>query len=180
MRKLIPVTLLAALLGANAHAELYKRVDEQGNVTYGDQPGGQAKPVQPGGLTTYSPPTRHTQPSAARPNTDTQKSADQAVTNYSGLAITSPAKDEVVRSNEGNIAVKIGMTPALDATAGHQLVVLLDQKPLAKVPAAETLLKNVDRGTHTLRVQIIDAKGKVLAQSADITVHMQRGTAIKH
>ncbi len=179
MRNLIPIILLLALTGTSANAELYKRVDEQGNVTYGDQPGGQATPVKPGGLTTYSPPTRHTQPTAPPSSAETQKAADTPVTNYSGLTITSPAKDAVVRSNDGNISVKTQVTPAIDAKAGHQLVVVLDQKPLAKAPAAEALLKNIDRGTHTLRAQITDANGKVLAQSPEVTFHLQRGSQIK-
>lgn len=178
MRNLIPISVLLALFGTCAHAELYKRVDEQGNVTYGDQPGGQAKPVEPGGLTTYSPPTRHTQPSADQPKPEKQK-VEGAVTQYNGLLITSPAKEEVVRSNEGNVTVKTRVTPALDVKAGHRLVVLLDQKPLAKAPAADALLKNIDRGTHTLRAQITDANGKILAQSTEVTIHMQRGSQIK-
>ena len=179
MQKIIFALLLSALAVTNAHAELYKRVDEQGNVTYGDQPGGQAKPVQPGGLTTYSPPTRHTEPPAAQSKETSKKDPAQAATHYSELLVLSPAKDEAIQSNDGNVSVKARATPPLDTNAGHQLVVLLDQKPGAKAPAAEALLKNVDRGTHTLRAQITDANGTVLAQSPEVTFHIRRGSQIK-
>lgn len=179
MRRLVPATLLIALAWTPSHAELYKRVDEQGNVTYGDQPGEKAQRVQPGGLTTYSPPSGHTQTPAPKSQPDPTKGAGNTVTQYSGLTIAGPANEEVVRSNEGNVTVKTLITPALDTGAGHQLVVLLDKKFSTKAPAAEALLKNVDRGTHTLRAQITDASGKVLAQSPEVTIHMQRGSQIK-
>lgn len=172
LRTLTIATILSFLIGASAHAELYKRVDENGKVTYEDKPSGQAKPVEPGGLTTYSPPTQHTQTAPAKPTPE--KSKPSGITHYSVLSIASPSADATVRDNVGNMAVKINVSPALDVKSGHKLVVLLDKKSVANTPAPEAALNAVERGTHTLAVQITDDTGRVLKQSAEVTFHMQR------
>jgi len=168
-----PILLIVLLFafGASAHAELYKKVDEQGNITYSDVPSGTAKPVQPPGLTTYGTPEQHKQttkkpPDAAKPTT---------TTNYTALAIASPANDETLRDTSGAVAVKISLTPPLDTKAGHKLVLLLDQKSAAVEQTAELALKDVDRGLHTLKAQVTDASGHVLKESPEISFQLHRG-----
>ena len=66
------------------------------------------------------------------------------------------------------------LEPALKADLGHQLVVLVDGQAQAPVQGTNITLENVDRGSHTLQGQIIDAAGKVLISSPSITVHLHR------
>lgn len=163
--------LFGLLLNSSALAELYKKVDEQGNITYSDVPSGAAKPVQPPGLTTYGTPSQHKQP--AKKPTDATKPL--AITNYTALAITSPANDDVLHENSGTVTLKINVTPPLDANAGHKLIVLLDQKSAAEAQSADITLKEVDRGAHALKVQITDAAGRVMKESAEINFQLHRG-----
>ena len=174
LHKLTVVIALGMLISASAHAELYKKVDEQGNITYSDVPSGAAKPVQPPGLSTYGAPAQHKQPSKKPPD-----STKPTATNYTALAIASPVNDEALRDNSGAVAVKIGLAPPLDTQAGHKLVVVLDKKPVAEAQATEVSLKDVERGTHTLKVQVTDAKGLLLKESPEVTFQLHRGSVAK-
>lgn len=162
------------LIVANAHAELYKKVDEQGNVTYSDVPSGAAKPVKPPGLSTYGTPPQHKQ--VVKKPADTTPSA---TTNYTTLTIVSPVNDEALRDNSGMVMVKVNVEPKLDIKSGHKLVLLLDQKSAATVQssegALEVALNEVDRGTHALKAQITEANGGVLKESAEIIFQLHRG-----
>lgn len=162
------------LSSSNVHAELYKKIDEQGNVTYSDVPSGKAKPVQLPGLTTYGTPALHKQP--VKTPADAAKAA---AANYTALALVSPANEDTLRENSGTVAVKVTLAPPLDSQAGHKLVVVLDKKPVAEAQATEVSLKDVERGTHTLKVQIADAKGLVLKESTEVTFQLHRGSAAK-
>lgn len=163
--------VLGLFLTSSAHAELYKKVDEQGNITYSDVPSGAAKPVQPPGLTTYGTPNQHKQ--TTKKPTDATKPA--AVSNYTTLTIASPAADEVLHENSGAVTVKISLTPQLDIKSGHKLIVLLDQKSAAEAQSAEVALKEVDRGAHTLKVQVTDATGRVMKESTEVNFQLHRG-----
>ncbi len=165
---------LGFLFAASAHAELYKKVDEQGNITYSDVPSGAAKPVQPPGLSTYGTPNQHKQPT--RKPADSAKTA--AVISYTALAIASPANDTALRDDSGAVTVKISLEPKLDTKSGHKLVVLLDQKPSAEAQNAEIALSNVERGAHALKVQVTDANGQVLKESAEINFQLHRGPGV--
>ena len=169
--KFTAAVALGFLIAADAYAELFKKVDEQGNITYSDVPSGAAKPVQPPGLSTYGTPDQHKQ--TAKKPVEAKKPA--AVTNYTTLAIASPANDEALRDNSGAVVVKVSLTPPLDTKGGHKLVLLLDQKSAAVAQTAEVALKDVERGAHTLKAQITDASGHVLKESAEISFQLHRG-----
>jgi len=171
LNKFTAAFALGLIITASAHAELFKKVDEQGNITYSDVPSGAAKPVQPPGLSTYGTPEQHKQ-NTKKP-VETKKPA--TATNYTALAIASPANDEALRDNSGAVVVKINLVPQLDIKAGHKLVLLLDQKSAASAQAAEVALKDVERGAHTLKAQVADASGQVLRESAEIKFQLHRG-----
>ncbi len=173
LHKLTAATVFGMLIGVSAHAELYKKIDEQGNITYSDVPSGTAKPVKPPGLSTYGTPAQHKQSTKKPPDT-----AKPAAANYTALAITSPAHDETLRDNSGAVAVKVSVVPQLDTQAGHTLVVLLDAKSAAQAQAAEVSLHEVERGAHTLKVQVTDASGRVLKESAEISFQLHRGPGV--
>ena len=168
--KLTAAIVLGLLIGTNIHAELYKKVDEQGNITYSDVPSGAAKPVQPPGLSTYGTPNQHKQTTKKPPD-----ATKPATTNYTALAIASPANDEALRDNSGTVTVKISLTPALDTKSGHKLALLLDQKSAAVAQTSEVALTDVERGEHTLKVQVTDPNGRILKESAEINFQLHRG-----
>ncbi|MFA0441621.1 hypothetical protein BCU70_18210 [Vibrio sp. 10N.286.49.C2] len=90
------------------------------------------------------------------------------------VRITAPAHDATIRSNPGFIEVTGDINRNLDI--GDKLQLLLDGKPYG-APKSNPYwsLKYIDRGTHTLTIQILQS-GKVIASSDTITVHLHRTT----
>ena len=165
--------LLAVLVVAPlAQAEMYRWVDEEGNVQFSDTPPPQGTPAErmevpePSSVVeTYKPPKAPTEAEGSA-----QQDGEQA-TRYR-LAITSPANDEAVRQNAGNVTVTVDLKPALQP--GHRLRLYLDGNLLDNGGTRTTVnLTNVPRGTHTLRAEVVDGNGKVLRRATS-TFHLLR------
>lgn len=172
LKQWIQLLLLGSLLllGQAAQAEMYKWVDEDGNVSYSDQPQHKdARKLDPFGDNTI-PATR--MPPKAQP---ALPAADKPETRYSLLQITSPEDDQAIRSNPGNISVSLTTEPALDVARGHSISLLLDNQPVREnITSDQASLQNIDRGTHQLSAVIKNKQGKTLKQSNTITFHLHR------
>lgn len=84
----------------------------------------------------------------------------QAVT----VAIVSPAQEETVYDNLGNVPVTVSIKG--EAPAGARVRALLDGRPHGPDrPPGPFTLTGVERGEHALQVQLLDAKGGVTASS---------------
>ena len=94
-------------------------------------------------------------------------------THYSVLSITSPKRDETIRANDGSINVSFTLSPDLQLHNGHKLIDLLDGRIALKTTHAQAL-KNVERGTHTLVLQVVDKSNKVLIHSDSVSFHVKR------
>lgn len=165
MRRLLSL-LVFGLLPALAAAGVYKWVDADGTVHYSDTPKPGAEEVYVAPPQTYTP--------AQLPAITPQPEAPAATAEYSQLSFTAPEPEANLWDNTGALPVSFNSEPALQTERGHRLVVLLDGQAQAPVKGNSTTLENVDRGSHTLQGQIIDATGKVLISSPSITVHLHR------
>lgn len=165
MRRILSILMLA-LLPAVTAAGVYKWVDADGTVHFGDTPPPGAEEVHVPKPQTYTPAPYA--PITPRPE------APAAPAEYTALTIVSPAADANIWDNTGSIPVSFNLEPALKGERGHKLVVLLDGKSQPPVKSTSTTLENVDRGSHTLQGQVIDVTGTVLISSPAITVHLHR------
>lgn len=94
------------------------------------------------------------------------------------IALTRPGNGETIHNNLGEVPVAVTL-PSTALDAGNRLRVLLDGKPYgADQKTREFTLTNVDRGEHTLQVQIIDARNTVLAGSNSVTFYMWRASKL--
>ncbi|MEX2326601.1 MAG: hypothetical protein WD558_02620, partial [Pseudomonadales bacterium] len=76
---------------------------------------------------------------------------------YSIIEVTYPANDETIRSNPGNVSISYRISPAVQP--GHQLQLIMDGTVLKALNGKKAIaLENIDRGTHTVKVQVIDSK----------------------
>jgi len=91
----------------------------------------------------------------------------------STIAITKPADGQTVHDNEGTVPVEV----MLKGTG--RIVTLFDGKRYG-APQGNTsfVLESVDRGEHTLQVQLVDAAGKALASSAPVQFYLWRASAL--
>lgn len=151
------------------HAEIYRGVDEDGNVFYSDkeQPNSKLIPTPSPNTVTMPKP----KPGAKQtPQTDQTKESA-----YSTFNIISPENDATIFNNAGNISINFSIEPPLNIENGHQITVYVDGK--AAAPASTELMiqaANVSRGKHTLSAKVTNAKGKQIITSNAITIHMKR------
>ena len=88
------------------------------------------------------------------------------------VRIVVPQPDVTVHDNNGDLAVTVEISPPLDVEAGNRLALLLDEKVVASGTSRHFVLKGIDPGSHTLRVQVNAADGTVIATSPQVTFHM--------
>ena len=169
--QIIKTTLiLTLLLPFSAHSQMYKWVDEDGNVSYSDQP-----PFK--GANTLAPPDLNTTPKVDIPKEKPKSILDSKPneTSYSFFKITAPENDATIRSNAGNFSASLGLKPALNTSQGHYISVFLDNKLVQdKLTSQSISFSNIDRGTHQIKAEIRNRAGKTISNSNTITVHMHR------
>lgn len=97
---------------------------------------------------------------------------------YQSVRIVAPKPETTVHDNNGNIAVIIAVSPPLRAEAGDRLTLLLDGKRVASGLDQHFELKDIVRGSHTLRVRVRAADGTVLATSPPVKFYMWRASRL--
>ncbi len=169
------LALCLALAAAPANAQIYKIVDEHGNVSFTDVPPkdkSAAVQVSPGN--TYSAQDAQTAPPTIKLSPDAEADAEATTFSYERVSIVSPAQDQAIRENSGNLSVTLDISPTYEPSSGHVIQLLLDGRLFESGTATTLGIENVDRGTHTLTAQVVDPNGQVLAASNPTTFHMMR------
>lgn len=165
----IPLLLLGIFICTNATAEVYKRTNPDGSVTFSDVPTKiDAEPITLPPSSTYSAPP---QPRAAA-----KTQPKKAEMDYVSVSITSPANDTTIRDSAGNITITISVDPALKSE--HSTVLIMDGKNVGEGHAGSIQLTNLDRGSHTFIAQVVDNQKIKILESDPVTVHLQRTSTI--
>ncbi|WP_131781718.1 DUF4124 domain-containing protein [Legionella gresilensis] len=154
-------------------AEIYKWTDSQGVVHFSDEP-------HPGAETVVLPPTQSSNPppsnvptTPSTPVTGNKINKNSLIQPDYTATISQPKSDSTIRNNQGYVSVAIEVEPEIQQ--GVMLQLIFDNQPLGKPQVGKNfILNNVNRGAHTLAVQIIGADGEVLSTSDPITFYMQR------
>jgi len=159
--------LLLCCVVMTAQAEVYRLVDKNGNVIFSDQPHPDAEKIEIDTLPSYTP--------VAIPETlsEEQQKGDE-VPRYK-VKILTPANDETVRNNAGLVNINAKVTPPLDQDRNDQLTIKLDGQTLGEPSTSPNFtLSEVERGTHTVQVVVVDKDKKTIKSSKTITFHLQR------
>jgi hypothetical protein len=170
IRLALIVVLTAVSYGASG--QIFRTVDANGNVVFTD-----IAPVDRSGQTPSTavtvPPT-NTVPAppapASRANNTPTATAEAP---YTVVNVVSPADGDTIRDNAGNVRIEAATTPPL--RADHRLVLILNGSPSA-VEAVNGVfqLSNVDRGSHTVSVRVVDRDGGTIMNSRTTTFHLMR------
>jgi len=160
---------------SSVYAQMYKWVDEEGNVTFSDQPPYKgAEQLDLPDLSTVGR-TR-----AAPQQTEPVEDEKKEVTKYTELKITSPANDATIRDNSGNFSISFSVKPPLDTDFEHTFSVSLDGKVVKKnLTSSSASFSNIDRGTHNISVSVKNKSGKTLRKSKPVTIHLHRHSALR-
>ncbi len=184
---IITLATVALALAAGptvAATKVYRTVDENGNVIFTDVPPGE-RGVPEGGNTTevdidavnsYEPTSRRTDASGRELwivdglESDGEEAGLTVV--YNSLTVQSPAPEEAVRANDGTVHIAGSVQP--DLGTDHRVRLVLDGAPHSDASAPHFTLTNMDRGAHTVMLQIVDANGTALINSTTTTFYVLR------
>ena len=183
---LFSICLLAAGLNVSAEElnaqteedqKVYRKFHPDGVVEFSDQPSKGSEQLEVEELPTYkfSPAAPAAPAAKLTPQSKQQTSTKPAPTTnpYKSLTINSPTSGESIRANNGDIDVKFSLAPGLQFYKGHKFEYLLDGKSILKTDRPQTL-RNIDRGTHTVLIKVLDQNDRPLIQSNSVSFEVKR------
>jgi len=170
-RLLFGLTACLLLSGAT----IYKHVDEQGNVSFSDSPAQGSSAVELPPSSTYAP-VPITRRETLRPSAGKPEDAGKAE-GYRSARILSPEHEATVRDNEGKVTVMGVSEPTLHE--GHQARLLVNGSAYGEPQRSLTFrLEDLHRGEYTVKLQIINAAGRTVAESDSNTFFMRQASRL--
>lgn len=167
MNKVLLIVLLL-IITCESYAEIYQWTDSQGVIHFSDTPHEGATKLKLPDFQTYSAPSikQDTPP----PDED---NLGEKQDKYKKIAILQPLNESTIRNNQGFIPITILLEPNL--SPGDKLQIIVDGAPLGDPqPNLNFELSGIERGTHTIAVQVVNANGGVILSTDTITIYMQR------
>ena len=171
------VALLAGLFLAVAAPaawaqQIYKTVDEDGNVVYTDQkPSEDAEPIPLPELTVVDP-VELGDPAVAGGQSSNQES-EMAQIDFS---ITAPMADEVIINTAYRLDVRVDLEVDLPRSA--QIVYLVDGEEKLTSREMSVTLEGIERGPHQVSAEVRDSNGRVLAATEPVSFFMRQQSAL--
>ncbi len=168
MKHIVLIILLAISMTSIAEV-VYKSVNEDGKVIFSDRfdNGAKAIKVKPAQSIEYS-----NQPEFIS-SKSRKKKAEQY---YKNVTIEHPVVDSTVLSNPGSLTVTISVNPLL--LSQHELKLSLDGEVVSRARELSVLLENIDRGAHSINVEIIDTNNKTVFTGKPVTFYMRRASKL--
>jgi FlaG/FlaF family flagellin (archaellin) len=164
---LLRIILLLASTSLSA-AQVYKWVDKEGTVHYSDSPQRNATIVPIRDDEKIVVPVKSVIPDAKKIS-PAQKNQEYAIT------IEQPKDQETLQNTGGEVTINI--SSSLSLAQGDRWQILMDGKKIGEPQTQNSItLQNIERGEHTLQIQAIDTRDKVLASSVIITFYVHQTT----
>ena len=162
--------VLAAISSLAAPQKVYVYKDKNGNTVFSDQPRPGAKEFK------FNSKTM-TMPATDTSIFDRLRAQDEVKPVKYQLDVNQPEEKATIRDNGGQVNISGQVSPALKF--GQKVQLKLDgqivQKPHSNVIF---VLRNIDRGEHTIVLELLDAQGKVIASSKPRTFYLFRASVL--
>ena len=160
--------VIGTFFTAFAHADtvIYKKVNEDGTVTYSDTPfdGAEKVIIKAQSSVIPSTPVAPPPPPAPKPAVKPKKHK---------LSILSPENESTIRDNSGNFRIITKLEPS---AAG---IYTLDMNGVTyQSPNGVFDMKNMNRGEYNYKVTFADKSGKVIASTKSSTLFLQRASVL--
>lgn len=94
------------------------------------------------------------------------------------LRVAEPTPEQTVHDNAGNLTVRIAVEDQARLPESLRIRVLIDGKLAAEGPGRQFQLSNVDRGSHEVQAQLVDADGNVVARSEPVRFHLWQASRL--
>ena len=166
--------LLAIAFSGTVLAELYRGLDEKGNVIYSDTPFESAEKYTPPPISVVeTPKVEKTGEEDVQPGPEQESEEFR----YLHFDITEPAYNQTL-ANPVYVAVSIRLKPALNTEEKHSIWLLLDGSPVIRNSRQTRFrLDEVVRGAHQLQAQVRDSSGKIVLRTRPVVFFVQRSSA---
>ncbi len=161
------VFFIAMSIGIGAGAEVY-RWEENGRVYYSDKkPNRNAKKIKLQGISTYK--ARNIHPRFTTYDKRVKKDPGKTYQ----LSVASPADEQTVFSNLGNVTIRFSVSPPIKG--GHRIQYSVSASSFGgEISSQAVQLKNVDRGEHRITAKVVDARGNALSPEVSSVFYMRR------
>lgn len=187
-RALMPLLLLviasltveATAAGTLIDTKVYRVTDEQGNITFTDQPEANSGVIEQQRVSVINlmrapvSPKPEDNGAAHSPVTNSGSAASaSSIQPYTQAIIVSPREGSTLRNTAGAMTVELSLMPPLQA--GHQVQLWVDGQRYGSAIKATTLhVANIERGPHQLICRVLNADGRPVASTAAVSVHVKR------
>ena len=162
-----------ALFAAAVSADVYRSVNEAGEVVFSDVPSKGSERVNLPPLSTIKPP----KPAASSVSTGSKPGAAEPI--YRSFQVATPENDATIWDNQGDIKLGVLLEPSLQIAQGHKIQYFLDGAAYGLAEQSLTnQYRNLDRGTHTLSASVVDGKGKAVISTNPVTVHLHKASSL--
>jgi hypothetical protein len=165
MRKIL-LLLLILVASPLLAKDVYKVTTPDGEVIYSDTyiPGAERMRVSG---------SKSTSDKAAGNVSESNSETFSEGSIYTKFEILQPENEQTIRSDEGNVSVGLLLTPGLGE--GHSLQIFLDGTRIdGEMRSTQFSLKGLSRGSHSLKVKVIDDQGSALAEAPSIVFHLRK------
>jgi hypothetical protein len=165
-------------LAAAAEGEIYRVVDEDGNVTFTDQrPSDSAQPMDLPPLSVIESaiePPEEAPPAATSEDEEVQAPTPRELrSQYRDFRITQPAQEETFWGTANTVVVAWGASqPPLSDMSARLYV---DGTP-QDVPAAGNVSLTLDRGEHTVYAELLDARKRRIVTTERVTFFVHQAS----
>jgi hypothetical protein len=174
IRALMPLLVLLPL-AAFAEGEIYKVVDENGNVIYTDQrPSSAAQPMDLPELSviqTEPPPT----PPAAEEEPDRPPTPRELRRQLSDYRILQPQPEETFWGTGNQVTVAWGSDAEVPSGLSARLYV---DGQARDVTAVGSVTLTLDRGEHQVYVELLDERKRRVLTTSTVTFFVKQGSAL--
>lgn len=163
-----------------ALAEVYRIVDEDGNVIYTDQaPKDGAQPMDLPGLSVVETPEyQRPRKSDSREEAEGAETASDLRTlrrSYRDFRIVNPMPEQTFWGTENSASVAWDTNYALQE--GMSVVFYLDGDPQPPTTERAMSTGRLDRGEHRVRAELYDAQKRRVASTETVTFHVKQHSA---
>ena len=160
LMRIILLIISFCLVSTVPAADVYRSVDERGNVIFSDTPVPGAERIRVEDIQTIAP--------GEMPKFE-DTPAPKDVATYTKLAIVSPENNSAFQADDGKVTINAVVEPGLNSATGHYLVLYINGKEAASGTNSQFMLNNMDSGVYTANIGILDQKGKQVMSSPVIS-----------
>ena len=171
---LIPLVLLILPLTLFAEGEIFKVVDEDGNVTFTDQrPSADAEPIElpPLSVVETDMPEPPAQAGSAEPEEPKPPSARDLRRQFSDFRITQPQNEETFWGTANQVVVSWGSGQAIPA---EMSVTLYVDGQGQQVASSGSVTLTLDRGEHQVYAELRDARNRRIVTTDVVTFFVKQ------